>query len=70
VVYFTTLSVVQDIYCRIITQLINNELERIWKDKFEVLFWHFDGIYEENHKISFIIAVVPFEIRNEHDPNT
>jgi hypothetical protein len=74
VVYFTTLSVVQGIYCPIITQLINNVLQRIWNeatvDKFEVLSWDLPGRYEENHEISVIIAVVPVKIRNEHAPNT
>jgi hypothetical protein len=45
---------------------VNNELKRIWNEavvvKFKVLFRHFSGGAEGNHKISVVSFAVPAEI--------
>jgi hypothetical protein len=52
-VYLTTLTVSEIIQCRTVELLVNNHLERMWKEavvtEFEAFSWHLPAETEESH---------------------
>jgi hypothetical protein len=72
IIHLTALLLVRKVQRRMLRWLINNALERAWKEvtvtNFEVLSWHCPKRTEENHE-TLAQNSVPIEIQNGYIPN-
>jgi hypothetical protein len=73
VIHLTTLPVAQTVWCWVVGWLVNDELERLWKDVvmayIKVLSWCLLGGTEGNHENPVRVISVLAGIKTRHPPN-